>query len=133
LAGRESREAYLTRLVPEYSIFHTINHELPLTAKIYLLFIGRRAYYCQRDYVHDGGELPGLLVSAIQSAQDSSEIEKTLERAGITHLMVREDLLVRFLNNNLSPNQHVLWNRFVTEHLHARSRDRGYALYQLDG
>jgi len=133
LAGRESRDAYLTRLVPEYSTFYYINHELPLTAKIYLLFIGRRAYYCDRDYIHDGGELPGLLVSAIQSARDSSEIGETLERKGITHLMVREGLLVRFLDNNLSPNQHILWNRFVAERLHARFRDRGYALYQLDG
>ncbi|MGE5307333.1 MAG: ArnT family glycosyltransferase [Alphaproteobacteria bacterium] len=133
LAGRESRNAYLTRVVPEYSTFDYINHELPPTAKIYLLFVGRRAYYCERDYIHDGGELPGLLVSAIQSARDSTEIGKTLERKGITHLMVREGLLVRFLNNNLSPNQHILWSRFVAEHLHARFRDRGYALYQLDG
>ncbi|HEX9144309.1 MAG TPA: hypothetical protein VGA09_08560, partial [Candidatus Binatia bacterium] len=133
LAGQESREAYLTRLVPEYSVFYYINRELPLTAKIYLLFIGRRAYYCERDYVHDGGELPGLLLSAIRSAQDSSAIGKTLEKKEITHLMVREELLVRFLNNNLSPNQQILWNRFVTEHLRVRFRERGYALYQLDG
>jgi hypothetical protein len=133
LAGLESRDAYLTRLVPEYSTFYYINHELPPTAKIYLLFIGRRGYYCERDYVHDGGELPGLLVSAIQSARDSSEIGKTLERKGITHLMAREGLLVRFLDNNLSPAQHILWNRFVTEHLRVRFRERGYALYQLNG
>jgi hypothetical protein len=133
LAGRESRDAYLARLLPEYPVFYYINHELPLTAKIYLLFVGRRGYYCERDYVHDGGELPGLLVSAIQSAQDPSAIGKTLKREGITHLMIREELLVRFLSNNLSPHQHILWNRFVAEHLHARFRARGYALYQLDG
>ena len=133
LAGRDSRDDYLARIVPEYSTFYYINHELPLTAKIYLLFIGRRAYYCERDYIHDGAELPGLLISAIRSARDSSEIGKTLERKGITYLMVRESLLVRFLNNNLNSNQHMLWNHFVAEHLHARFRDRGYALYQLDG
>lgn len=133
LAGRESREAYLNRLVPEYPVFHYINHQLPATAKIYLLFIGRRGYYCERDYIHDGGELPGLLLSAIQSAQDSAAIGKVLATQGVTHLMIREELLVRFLNNNLNPTQHILWNRFVAEHLHLRFRDRGYALYQLDG
>jgi hypothetical protein len=133
LTGRESRQDYLTRLVPEYPVFNTINHELPLTAKIYLLFIGRRGYYCERNYLHDGGELPGLLVSAIQSAQDSSAIAEMLKAQGITHLMVREELLVRFLNNNLDVRQRLLWNRFVAEHLHVRFRDRGYALYQLDG
>jgi hypothetical protein len=132
LAGRESREAYLSRQVPEYPVFHYINHQLPATAKIYLLFIGRRGYYCERDYIHDGGELPGLLLNAIQSAQDARAIGKTLATRGVTHLMVREELLVRFLNNNLNPDQHTRWNRFVAEHLHARFRDRGYALYQLD-
>ena len=65
LTGQESRETYLARVLPEYPVFDYINHKLPATAKIYLLFIGRRAYYCERDYVHDGGELPGLLVSAM--------------------------------------------------------------------
>ncbi len=133
LTGRESRETYLTRVVPEYPVFAYINRELPATAKIYLLFIGRRAYYCERDYVHDGGELPGLLVSAIQSAKDSSQIAKTLKKQGITHLMVREDLLVQFLNNNLNRSQRIVWNGFVAKQLRPRFRDRGYALYQLDG
>jgi hypothetical protein len=133
LAGQESRETYLTRVLPEYPVFHYINRELPATAKIYLLFIGRRAYYCERDYVHDGGDLPGLLVSVIQSAKNSSEIGKTLQKQGITHLMVREDLLVRFLSNNLNPSQQSVWNGFVAEQLRPRFRDRGYALYQLDG
>jgi hypothetical protein len=131
--GQESRETYLTRVVPEYPVFDYINRELPATAKIYLLFIGRRAYYCERDYVHDGGELPGLLVSAIQSAKNSFEIGKTLKNQGITHLMVREDLLVRFLSNNLNRSQQSVWNGFVAEQLRPRFRDRGYALYQLDG
>jgi hypothetical protein len=56
-----------------------------------------------------------------------------LKAQGITHLMVREELLVRFLNNNLDARQRLLWNRFVAEHLHVQLRDRGYALYQLDG
>lgn len=133
VTGQESRETYLTRVVPEYPVFAYINRELPATAKIYLLFIGRRGYYCGRDYVHDGGDLPGLLMSVIQSAKDSSEIGKAFKKQGITHLMVRENLLVRFLNNNLNQSQQIVWNGFVTQQLRPRFRDRGYALYQLDG
>ncbi len=133
LTGQESRDNYLTRVLPEYPVFAYINRELPTTAKIYLLFVGRRAYYCERDYVHDGGELPGFLMSVIQSAKDLSEIGKTLKKQGITHLMVREDLLVRFLNNNLNRSQQIVWNGFVAQQLRLRFRDRGYALYQLDG
>lgn len=133
LTGQESRETYLARVLPEYPVFAYINRKLPATAKIYLLFIGRRAYYCERQYVHDGGELPGLLVGAIRSAKNPSEIGEVLKKRGITHLMVREALLMRFLKSNLNRSQQNVWNAFVAEQLQLRFRNRGYALYQLDG
>jgi hypothetical protein len=58
LTGQESRTAYLTRALPEYLAFQYVNRELSPAAKIYLLFVGRRGYYCEREYFHDGGELP---------------------------------------------------------------------------
>jgi len=133
LAGRESREAYLTRMLPEYPVFHYINRELPPGAKIYLLFIGRRGYYCEQDYFHDGGELPGLLLSAIQSAREPAQIARTLQSKSITHLMVRDELLVRFLSDNLNSAQGTLWKAFVTHGLQPRFQARGFSLYQLHG
>lgn len=131
LTGQESRDAYLERLLPDYRVFETINRQLPPAARIYLLFVGRRAYYCDRDYFHDGGELPGLLLSAIQTAREPSQIGNALKAKGITHLMIREDLLARFLRNNLNASQGILWNAFVSQHLQLRFRDRGYALYDF--
>ena len=69
LFGSESREAYLSRALPEYSSFRYINQQTVATAKIYLLFMGRRAYYCERDYFHDSGDLPGFLLAAIRNAK----------------------------------------------------------------
>jgi len=131
LTGQESRDAYLERALPDYAVFEYINRSLPPTAKIYLLFVGRRAYYCDRDYFHDGGELPGLLLSAIQTAKEPGQIANALKAKGITHLMIREDLLARFLRNNLNASQGTLWNAFVSQHLQLRFRDRGYALYDF--
>ncbi len=131
LLGHENREAYLTRVLAEYPVFQFINRETPPSAKIYLLFVGRRAYYCKRDYFHDGGELPGLLLHAIQSARDPAQIEKSLKAKRITHLMIREDLLERFLSHNLSANQREIWNAFIAQRLQARFRHRGYSLYQI--
>src|SRR5262244_4351321 len=45
--GREAREVYLARALPEYPAFLYINRELSPTAKIYLLFVGRRVYHCE--------------------------------------------------------------------------------------
>ena len=131
--GHESREAFLTRVLADYPAFRFVNRELPPQAKIYLLFVGRKAYYCERDYFHDGGELPGFLLAALRAAKNPDEIDKTLKAKNITHLMVREDLLKRFLMANLTRVQGELWNEFAAIRLKLIFRQGVYAIYQLHG
>jgi hypothetical protein len=133
LSGRESRDSYLERMLPEYASFKYINSATAPTAKIYLLFVGRRGYYCERDYFHDGGDLPGYLLGVIRAAQSPDQIDQALKRKQITHLMVREQLLVDFLTHNLTPAQAVTWSQFAQSRLTLNFRDRGYAVYQLHG
>src|SRR5882724_4207450 len=78
LSGNESRNSYLTRMLPEYTSFQYVNRATATTAKIYLLFIGRRAYYCERDYFHDGGDLPGYLLGAVRAAENADQIAQAL-------------------------------------------------------
>jgi 4-amino-4-deoxy-L-arabinose transferase-like glycosyltransferase len=133
LSGNESREAYLGRMVPEYAAFQYINRATALTAKIYLLFVGRRSYYCERDYFHDGGDLPGYLLGVIRASKSAEQIDQALKGQRITHLMAREDLLVDFLTHNLTPAQAATWSQFAQRYLVRNFRDRGYAVYQLHG
>jgi len=133
LAGAESRDDYLSRSLPEYPAFRYINRQTPANAKIYLLFVGRRAYYCERDYFHDGGELPGFLLGAIRSANGTEQLAQSLREKQITHLMVREDLLTGFLSNNLTADQARLWNEFAASRLWLEFREQGHAVYQLHG
>ena len=133
LAGAVSRTDYLTGALPEYGAFDYINRQTANDAKIYLLFVGRRAYYCERNYFHDGGDLPGFLLGAIRAAKNAEQIEQSLRQNQITHLMAREDLLARFLSNNLTPDQARLWNEFVSRGIETGFRARGYAVYRLHG
>lgn len=133
LAGTVSRAQYLTRRLPEYPAFEYINRETPATAKIYLLFVGRRAYYCERDYYHDGGELPGVLLAAIRTAKNAEQIAQSLTQKRITHLMAREELLAAFLTHNLTADQARMWNEFAAHGLQLGFRAHGYAVYQLHG
>lgn len=132
LNGAVSRTEYLTRELPEYSAFDYINRQTAADAKIYLLFVGRRAYYCERNYFHDGGDLPGFLVGAIRAANNAEQIEQSLRQNQITHLMAREDLLAGFLSNNLTPDQARRWNEFASRGLTLGFRARGYAVYQVN-
>jgi hypothetical protein len=133
LSGSESRDTYLERMLPEYAAFRFINQTTAPAAKIYLLFVGRRGYYCERDYFHDGGELPGYLLGVIRAAKSSDQIDQALKRKQITHLMVREELLVDFLTHNLTPAQAATWSQFAQSRLTLNFRDRGHAVYQLHG
>jgi Dolichyl-phosphate-mannose-protein mannosyltransferase len=133
VTGRETREAYLARALPEYPAFQYVNRELSPMTKIYLLFVGRRVYYCEREYFHDGGELPGFLLRAIRSAKEPADVARQLKTRHLTHLLVRDELLIRFLRDNLDPAQQRLWDVFATNHLKNLFRDRGYSVLQLHG
>jgi hypothetical protein len=133
LSRAEGRDVYLERMLPEYNAFQYINHSTPLSARIYLLFVGRRAYYCNRNYFHDGGDLPWYLLAAVTRSQNVDQILGAMKEKNITHFIAREDLLATFLANNLSPNQVGLWNQFVQNRLTLAFRDRGHAVYQLHG
>lgn len=131
--GAENRHAYLSRMLPEYSTMQYVNRETAATAKIYLLFVGRRAYYCQRNYFHDGGDLPGYLLAAIRNAKDIEQLNQSLRQKQLTHLMVREDLLSRFLGTNLTAEQAHLWNDYAASRLRLKFREHGHAVYELNG
>ena len=133
VTGRENRDAYLTRVLPGYPAFQYVNRALPPQAKIYLLFMGRRGYYCERDYFHDGGELPGFLLGAVRAANDPADIHRRLQEKRLTHLLVREDLLVQFLRDNLTAAQLSIWSAFVSGHLKELFRENGYSVLQLHG
>ena len=133
LSGKELREVYLERMLPEYAAFRYINNATGPSAKIYLLFVGRRAYYCERDYFHDHGDLPGFLLGAIHAAKSAEQMTQALKQMSLTHLMMREDLLAAFLSNNLTADQVALWNEFVLTRLKPMFRERGYSVYQLHG
>jgi len=133
LSGEEGRDVYLARALPEYAALQFINRNTEPSAKIYLLFVGRRAYYSERDYFHDGGDLPGYLLAAIRAAKSPDEIAHALERNQITHLMIRENLLTKFLTQNLTWTQAALWNQFVQSRLVLEFRDHGYSVYQIHG
>jgi hypothetical protein len=133
LKGRESREAYITRQLPEYPVFRYINGQLPESAKIYLLFIGRRAYYCERDYFHDGSENPWTLLRILHESVDDAGVLARLRQMGISHLMVREDLMLRFLKDNLDPQRWKKWNAFARRSLRGVYHSGGYSLYEIVG
>ncbi|MFQ5541289.1 MAG: phospholipid carrier-dependent glycosyltransferase [Candidatus Binatia bacterium] len=133
LTGKESRESFLTRMLPDYPSIQYINQNLPPTARVYFILMGRRGYYSQRDYYHDSGDNPWHLLGMIMNSQSEEGIKEKLREKGLTHLLVREDLLEFFLASKLTPDKQRVWNSFVVNHLKGLFRDRRYSVYQIHG
>lgn len=131
LLGQESREAYLSRMLTEYPAIQYINQHLPATAKIYFLFVGRRVYYCERSWFHDSGEYPTLFFHSIRGAHNGEEVEARLHEKGLTHLLLRVDLFLRFLAENFSQQDGEMWSQFQARHLRLLFEEGGYAVYEI--
>ncbi len=133
LAGKESRESFRTRMMPDYPSIRYINQNLPPTAGVYFILMGRRGYYSERDYYHDSGDNPWQLLGIIKNSQTAEGIKEKLSEKGLTHLLVREDLLEFFLADKLAPEEKRVWDSFVVNHLKGLFRDRRYSVYQIHG
>jgi hypothetical protein len=133
LLGRESRSQYLSRMLPEYPVLEYANKNLPVGSRIYLLFAGRRAYYCRRDCFYDYGETPALLLQWLRTAENEKSVKQELDARRLTHFVIREDLLQRYLATNLTPQQQQVWQSFARRHLKGLFSGRGFSLYQIHG
>ena len=75
--------------------------------------------------------------SAYLSVLSIGEIQKGIEklrdprRKEALESWLQEDLLIRFLTENLTPAQGRMWNAFATTRLKLAFRERGYAVYEI--
>lgn len=112
ITGEVTREEYITRYRPEYPAMKFINENLPPDALVSLVFVGRRGYYCERNYVH--GE--GFLDSAFKQSLSPGDIRKSLSRSGITHLLIYDPLFAKWVSNNFDNEKLTNINLFIEKY-----------------
>jgi len=102
LLGAESRDDFLSRQVGSYPATAFINRNLPDDAVVYLLYLSGRGYYLDRDYIHHVGLETGIVKAMVRSSADAETLTVFLRSLGGTHLLVREELLIKALVDNFS-------------------------------
>jgi 4-amino-4-deoxy-L-arabinose transferase-like glycosyltransferase len=100
ILGEESRDEFLSRQVGSYPATAFINRSLPDDAVIYLLFLSGRGYYLDRDYIHHVGLEAAIVKAMARSSTDAATLGSFLRSLGGTHLLVRDELLVKALVDN---------------------------------
>ena len=100
LLGGESRDEFLSRQVGSYPAMAFINRELPGDAVVYLLYLSGRGYYLDRDYIYHVGLETAIVKAMVRSSADAATLAAFLRSLGGTHLLVREELLMKALEDN---------------------------------
>ncbi|MGV7223442.1 MAG: ArnT family glycosyltransferase, partial [Nitrospinales bacterium] len=127
LSGRLDREAYIERYRPEYPTIQYANLNLRDNSKILCLYLGNRRYYSDKEMIFGDA----FFRSVVTDAEVPENILVNLKRQGITHLLIRYDLLNQWSNRQLNDRNKQMLNTFFKDHAHRLLSKAGYSLYQL--
>lgn len=124
LNGSLSRDGYIARYRPEYPAMEYINKNLDPEAKVLFIFLGKRGYYCDREYIFDMGMLKRL----IERSNSPQELLQGLRKQGITHLLTYYRLLEKWMENNFSSEKIMLIRGFLTDHVRFLFYEKGFGV-----
>ena len=127
ISGRVTRDTYIQRYRPEYSVMQYANQYLPDSAKILGVFIGNRRYYCDRELTVD----MRLLKRIIKESDVADNILTELQRKKITHLLIRYDLFNQWTNRQFGDREKQVLKLFFSGQVKELLSKDGYGLYAL--
>jgi hypothetical protein len=78
-----------------------INRDLPSTARVWLINMRRDTYHLDRPYFSDFVFEDYTLVRYVRGSESAAEIRARARAAGITHLLVRHDLLFDYARSSI--------------------------------
>ena len=127
ISGRMSRDTYIAKYRPEYSIYQYINRHLPNNVKILGLFLGNRGYYSERDLIFGVNEFQKL----VNRAESEKEILNELRDEGLIYLIIRFDLFNQWTNKQFDDRKKEMLKIFFDEHVKQILAKDGYGLFKL--
>ena len=132
LSGTVSRNQYIERYRREYPVLRYINKNLHPNAKILFIHMGKRGYYCDRDYVLDMTNNKSMLFQLVKGADQPQKVRLDLRRMGITHLLMNCDIFNRWVGDSFSTEDQELLKSFFRDHVRLLYFKSGYGVYRLE-
>ena len=128
LSGNVSRHEYIARYRFEYPAMRYINENLLSDAKILFFFMGKRGYYCDREYVPESQTSLSRFIKEGMTPEDIYHAYKTMKA---THLLVHRDLFVKWANEVFNSDQIQTLQNFVQGYLDMEFSINGVELLVL--
>ena len=90
--GLESRDEFLTRMIPAYPMYRFVNRELPPESRVFLIYMKNFTYLCERACYSDSMFEAHTLQKILQRSTSPAEVRDLLKSYGFTHLLYDKDL-----------------------------------------
>jgi hypothetical protein len=94
--GGETRRDYLSRRLDYYPYYELVNSTLPASARVWLINMRRDTYYIERPYFSDYMFEDYTIKRYVEEADTAAAVRARARAAGITHLLVRHDVLLDY-------------------------------------
>jgi len=131
LMGKESKEAFLRRHLLHYDAVQYINNNLPMDAKIFTMFLGRRGYYLDRDYHNDSSFGMSTLRRMVNRSGDEEKFLEYIGSMNVTHILMRTDLVNKFLQDNFSKKEVKRIMKLVSKYWKKVYDNNGYTVWDI--
>jgi hypothetical protein len=100
ILGKETKENFLRRHLSYFPAVEAINQILFDDAIVYTFFLGRQGYYFERSYRNDSSFGMNALKALMQGSDSRQAMQKTVRALGATHILMRKDLTLKYLQDN---------------------------------
>jgi len=132
LSGTVSRDQYIERYRREYPVLRYINKNLHPNAKILFIHMGKRGYYCDREYVFDMNFNKSMLHQLVARSNKPEDIVQGITTQGITHLLIRYDIFDRWVKSTFAEKEQELLKAFFNQHVKLLYFKSGYGVSLLE-
>lgn len=131
LAGKESRDEFITRHNSGYAAMKYINTHTPENARIRLILFAGRGYYLDRFY--EEGRSFGMvdILGLVSHAHDEKSFHSYLRSFNCTHLLIQINLFEKFLQDNYSSDTLNLFRQRMNETTKTLYNQQGCAVYEI--
>lgn len=127
VSGEISRDEYISKYIPEYPALKYINENLAMDSKIFFIDLGRRGYYCNRDYFFDTGLLHRIFIEA----NDPEEILAGFQKRGFSHILVYYPVFDKWVRNNFQAEKQDMVRDFFRNDTISEFSNNGVGLHAL--
>jgi len=127
----ETRDAFLERHLAHYPAVKYVNAHLPADANLFLMFLGRRGYYLERPYKNEPSFGMKTISRMVKDAKSEERFNKYVRSIGVTHILMRMDLVNNYLKNNFSEKKIKRFEILVRKYWKRIYEVNGYAVWDL--